>query len=103
MSKYHKMDTNKYPNILGCHIMYQTNIRLYSDATYLPNKYPNIFVRRSKFSNKFKILRIYEQIFECIQLFKNLRMNIQIYLYWGNGTNTLMRKSTDYPIGEQKL
>ena len=46
MSKYHKMDTNKYLNIFGCHIMYQANIRIYSDATYLPNKYPNIFVRR---------------------------------------------------------
>ena len=26
MSEYHKMDTNKYPNILGCHNMYRTNI-----------------------------------------------------------------------------
>ena len=28
MSKYHKMDANKYPNIFGCHIMYQMNIRI---------------------------------------------------------------------------
>ena len=26
MSEYHKMDTNEYPNIFGCHIMYGTNI-----------------------------------------------------------------------------
>ena len=47
MSEYHKMDTNKYPNILRCHIMYRTNTQIYSDATYLPNKYPNIFIRWS--------------------------------------------------------
>ena len=35
MSEYHKIDTNKYPNIFGCHIMYRTNIRINSDATYL--------------------------------------------------------------------
>ena len=46
MSKYHKMDTKKYPNIFGCHIVYQMNIRIYLDAKYLPNKYPNIFVFR---------------------------------------------------------
>ena len=59
MSEYHKMDTNEHRNIFGCHIMYRriskyirmphyvpTNIQIYSDATYLPNKYPNIFVRR---------------------------------------------------------
>ena len=48
---------NKYPNIFGCHIMYQTNIWIYLDATlcteqiseyirmphYVPYKYPNIF------------------------------------------------------------
>ena len=45
MSKYDKMDTNEYPNIFGSHIMYQTNIRIYLDATNLPNKYLNIFVR----------------------------------------------------------
>ena len=39
-------DTNKYPNIFGCNIMYQTNIWIFLDATYLPNKYPNIFVRQ---------------------------------------------------------
>ena len=27
MSKYHKMDTNKYPNIFGFHIMNRTNIQ----------------------------------------------------------------------------
>ena len=47
MSKYHKMDTNEYPNIFECHILYRTNIRIYLDATYLANKYPNIFVRRN--------------------------------------------------------
>ena len=26
MSKYHKLDMNEYPNIFGCHIIYQTNI-----------------------------------------------------------------------------
>ena len=46
MSEYHKMDTNEYPNIFGCHIRYRMNIRIYSDATYLPNEYPNIFVFR---------------------------------------------------------
>ena len=44
MSKYHKLDTKKYPNIFGCHIMYRMNIQIYLDATYLPNKYPNIFI-----------------------------------------------------------
>ena len=34
MSEYHKMDTNKYPNIFGCHIMYRMNIWIYSDAAY---------------------------------------------------------------------
>ena len=29
-----------------------------------------------------------EQLFEYIWLSKNLGMNIQIYLCWGNGTNT---------------
>ena len=43
MSKYHKMDMNKYPSIFRCHIMYQTNIWIYLNATYLPNEYPNIF------------------------------------------------------------
>ena len=46
MSEYHKMDTNKYPNKFGCRIMYRTNIGIYLDATYLPNKYLNIFLRR---------------------------------------------------------
>ena len=46
MSQYHKMATNEYPNIFGCHIMYRMNIRIFSDATYLPNEYPNIFVFR---------------------------------------------------------
>ena len=44
MSEYDKMDTNKSPNIFGCHTMYQTNIQIHLNATYLPNKYPNIFV-----------------------------------------------------------
>ena len=43
MSKYHKMDMNEYPSIFRCHIMYQTNIWIYLNATYLPNEYPNIF------------------------------------------------------------
>ena len=46
MSKNLKMDTSEYPNKFGFHIMNRTNMRIYSDATYLPNKYPNIFVRR---------------------------------------------------------
>ena len=33
-------------------------------------------------------MRIFEQIFKYIRLSKNLRMNIRIYSYWGNGTNT---------------
>ena len=41
-------------------------------------------------SNIFGFSRIYEPIFEYIWLSKNLRMNIQIYLYWRNGTNTNM-------------
>ena len=44
MSEYHKMETNKYPNIFGCHIMYRTNIGIYLNATNLPNEYRNIFV-----------------------------------------------------------
>ena len=48
MNKYHKMDTNEYLNIFGCHIMYRKNIQIYSDATYLRNKYPSILVRRKK-------------------------------------------------------
>ena len=43
-SEDHKMDTNEDPNIFGCHIIYRMNIQIYSDATNLPNKYPNIFV-----------------------------------------------------------
>ena len=46
MSEYHKMDTNEYPNIFGCHIIYRMNIQIYSNATYLPNEYPNIFIFR---------------------------------------------------------
>ena len=46
MSEHHKMDTNKYPNIFGGHIKYQANIRIYSDAMYLPNKYINIFAKQ---------------------------------------------------------
>ena len=46
MSEYHKMDMNKYWNILGCHIMYRTNIQIYLDATYLPKEYPTILVLR---------------------------------------------------------
>ena len=46
MSKYHKMDTNEYLNLFGGHIMYRMNIQMYSDATFLPNEYPNIFVFR---------------------------------------------------------
>ena len=45
MTEYHKMDTNKYPNKFRCHIMYRTNILIYLDGQYLPNEYPNIFVR----------------------------------------------------------
>ena len=41
-----------------------------------------------KYSNVFQFLRIYKRIFEYIWLSKNLRMNIQIYSYWGIGTNT---------------
>ena len=37
------MDTIEYPNIFGCNIMYPTNIQIYSDTKYLPNKYRNIF------------------------------------------------------------
>ena len=44
MSEYNKIDPNNYPNIFGSHILYRINIRIYTDATYLPNKYPNIFV-----------------------------------------------------------
>ena len=42
----------------------------------------------SKYSYIFGFSRIYEQIYEYIRLSKNLRMNIRIYLYWGNVTNT---------------
>ena len=42
----------------------------------------------SKYSNIFGFLRIYKLIYEYIRLSKNLRMNIRIYSYWGNGTNT---------------
>ena len=51
MGDYCKMDTNEYSklgylNIIGCHIiMYKTNIRIYLDATYLLNEYPNILIR----------------------------------------------------------
>ena len=38
------MDPNKYPNIFRCHIIYPTNIGIYLDATFLPNKYPNVSV-----------------------------------------------------------
>ena len=48
ISEYHKMDTNKYLNIFECHIMYRTNIRIYLNATYLPNEYLNIFVLYEK-------------------------------------------------------
>ena len=48
MTEYHKIDTNEYLNIFGYHIMYQMNIWICLDATYLPNEYPNIFVLRKK-------------------------------------------------------
>ena len=85
MSKYHKRDTNKYPNILGCHIMYRTNIRLYSDATYLPNKYPNIIVRRKW--HKFNL----ESLFFIKKRWANIRIrfwaNFQINLKFYEFTN----------------
>ena len=46
MSEYHKLDTNKYPDIFRYPIMHTTNIQIYSDATYLPNEYLNIFLRQ---------------------------------------------------------
>ena len=46
LREYHEMDTNKYPNIFGFHNMYQTNISIYLNATYLQNKYLNILVFR---------------------------------------------------------
>ena len=42
----------------------------------------------SKNSHVLEFLIIYKLIFEYIRLSKNLQMNNQIYLYWGNGTNT---------------
>ena len=42
MSEYHKMDPNKSLNIFGYQIIYQTNIWIYSDATYLP-KYIRLY------------------------------------------------------------
>ena len=54
MSEYHKIDTNEYPNIFGWHIMYRMNIRIYSDATYLPNEYPNIFVFQKQHKYEYK-------------------------------------------------
>ena len=41
MSKYHKMDPNKYSNICKSHIIYRMHIRIYSDATskYATSKY----------------------------------------------------------------
>ena len=44
MSEYQKMDPNEYPNIFGYQIIYGMNIQIYSDATYLMNEYPNLFV-----------------------------------------------------------
>ena len=32
MSEYHKMYTNEFPNIFGCHIIH-----------YVPSEYPNLF------------------------------------------------------------
>ena len=43
ISKYYRMDPNKYQNIFGCQIVYRMNIRIYLDVTNLPNEYPNIF------------------------------------------------------------
>ena len=64
MSKYHKMDTNKYPNIFGFHIMNRTNIQIYLDAIYLPNEHPNIFVLRARKQKKnWQKRRSYEPLF----------------------------------------
>ena len=41
-----------------------------------------------KYFNIFGCSRIYEQIFDYIWWSKNLQMNILIYSYMGNGTNT---------------
>ena len=68
MSKYHKTDPNKYPNIFGCNIINRTNIQIYLDATYLPSKYPNIFGRP----------KIYEQISKHICTGEMSRIWIQI-------------------------
>ena len=54
MNEYNKKDTNKYSSIFGCHIMHRTNIRIYSNATYLQNKYPNIFVLRKQHDFKYE-------------------------------------------------
>ena len=53
MSEYHKMDTDKYPNVFGCHIMYGTNIRIYLHATNIQNKYLHIRTHHY-LSNKIK-------------------------------------------------
>ena len=54
MSKFHKMDPNEYPNKFGCHIIYRTDIRIYSDAIYLLNEYPSIFVLRKWHEYQYK-------------------------------------------------
>ena len=48
----------------------------------------NIKKKWSKYSNLFGFSTIYKQISEYSQFSKNLRTNIQIYLCWGNVTNT---------------
>ena len=54
MSEYNKMDLNNDPNIFGCHITCQTNIWIYLEATYLPNKSQNIFILRKWHEYKYK-------------------------------------------------
>ena len=68
--------------------------KLYIDLLFSLKIDSSIFKKKvlSKYSNILGFLRIYRQIFEYIRLSKNLRMNIQIYSYWGNGTNTNTNK-----------
>ena len=62
--------------------------KLYLDLLFsLKIEYENKIL--SKYSKIFGFLRIYKQIFEYIRFSKNLRMNIQNYLHWGNGTNMI--------------
>ena len=68
---------NKYPNIFGCHIIYQKNIPIFLDATTLPQEYPNILYSRNNIRRPFySNIQIFIVITVCINLVKWLTHDV---------------------------